>query len=113
MIIDILQTVAVIGTILTGLFSLFAPMKIEGFTGINPVGGRGLTEIRSIFGGLFIGLGTAAFLLDSAISYPMLGIMYLAISAVRVVSMFIDKSFERSNIVSLMAEILLGIILVI
>ena len=35
---------AVIGTIITGLFSLIAPTKIEGFTGIRPIGGRGITE---------------------------------------------------------------------
>jgi hypothetical protein len=113
MFITILQIIAVIGTILTGLFALFAPTKIEGFTGIKPVGGRGITEIRAIFGGLFIGLGLAAFILNSSVAYPMLGITYFAIAAVRAVSMFIDKSIERSNIISLAAEIILGIILVI
>ena len=113
MFITILQIIAVIGTILTGLFALFAPTKIEGFTGIKPVGGRGVTEIRAIFGGLFIGLGLAAFILDSSVAYPVLGITYFAIAAVRAVSMFIDKSIERSNIISLAAEIIFGIILVI
>jgi hypothetical protein len=113
MFITILQIIAVIGTILTGLFALFAPTKIEGFTGIKPVGGRGITEIRAIFGGLFIGLGLAAFILDSSVAYPVLGITYFAIAAVRAVSMFFDKSIERSNIISLAAEIILGIILVI
>lgn len=113
MFITILQIIAVIGTILTGLFALFAPTKIEGFTGIKPVGGRGVTEIRAIFGGLFIGLGLAAFMLDSSVAYPVLGITYFAIAAVRAVSMLIDKSIERSNIISLAAEIIFGIILVI
>jgi hypothetical protein len=113
MILNILQIVAIIGTILTGLFSLLAPTKIQGFTGIKPVGGRGITEVRSIFGGLFIGLGLAAFLLDSAVTYPLIGIVYFAIGAVRAVSMFIDKSIEQSNIISLVVEIVFGIILVI
>ena len=50
MFLNILQIIGVIGTILTGLFSLVAPTKIESFTGIRPIGGRGITEIRSIFG---------------------------------------------------------------
>ena len=42
----------------------------------------------------------------------MLGIMYLFIALVRLVSMFVDKSVEQSNIVSLITEIILGVILV-
>ena len=112
MFLNILQIIGVIGTILTGLFSLLAPTKIEGFTGIKPIGGRGITEIRSIFGALFIGLGVAAFLLDKTVAYPMLGIMYLAIAAIRAISMFTDKSVEQSNIISLVVEIIFGVILV-
>jgi len=113
MVISILQIIAVIGTILTGLYSILAPTKIEGFTGIKPIGGRGITEIRSVFGGLFAGLGMATFFLDSAIAYPMLGIMYLAIGVIQAISMVLDKSIERSNIISLAVEILFGIVLVI
>jgi hypothetical protein len=108
----ILQIIAVVGTILTGLLSLVAPAKIEGFTGIHPIGGRGITEIRSIFGALFIGLGIAALLLDKAVAYPMLGIMYLAIAVVRAISMVLDRSVERSNVISLVAEIVFGVTLV-
>lgn len=111
MFIKILQIIAVIGTILTGFYSLVAPTQIEGFTGIRPIGGRGITEIRSIFGALFIGLGIAAFLLDKTVAYPMLGIMYLSIAAVRIVSMFMDKSIEQSNLISIAAEVVFGIIL--
>jgi hypothetical protein len=108
----VLQIIAVIGTILTGLLSLLVPTKIEGFTGIKPVGGRGITEIRAVFGGLFIGLGIAAFLLDTTITFPMLGIMYLAIGTVRVLSMFLDRSIMRSNLISLLVEIIFGVLLV-
>ena len=111
MLLKILQIIAIIGTILTGLFALIAPTKIQGFTGINPIGGRGISEIRAIFGGLFIGLGLAALLLDTTVAYPMLGITYFAIGAVRAVSIFIDKSFEQSNLISLAIEIIFGIIL--
>lgn len=112
MVLNVLQIIAVIGTILTGLFALLAPTRIQGFTGIHPIGGRGITEVRSIFGGLFIGLGLAALLLDRAASYPLLGWMYLAIGIVRAVSMFADKSLERSNLISLVVEIVFGVILV-
>jgi hypothetical protein len=46
-------------------------------------------------------------------AYRMLGIAYLVICVVRLISMFVDKSFEQSNYVSLGVEIIFGIILVV
>jgi hypothetical protein len=42
----------------------------------------------------------------------MLGIAYLGVAAVRAVSMFVDKSVMKSNIISLVTEVVLGVILV-
>jgi hypothetical protein len=111
-ILKILQIIAVIGTILTGLVSLIWPLRVQGFTGLTAPGGRGITEIRSILGALFIGLGIAVFLLGTREVYQMLGIMYLTIGVVRAISMVIDKSIEQSNIISVVVEIIFGIILV-
>jgi hypothetical protein len=111
-VLKILQIIAVVATVLTGLVSLIWPLRVQGFTGLTASGGRGITEIRSILGGLFIGLGIAVFLLGTRETYQMLGITYLAIAAVRVVSMVTDKSIEQSNIISLVVEIIFGIILV-
>ena len=108
----ILQFTAVILTIVTGLISLLAPRSVFGFTGLTAESGRGITEIRSILGGLFIGLGITVFLLATRETYQMLGIMYLAIAAVRLVSIFVDKSSVQSNWISFAAEIVLGVILV-
>jgi hypothetical protein len=111
MVIKILQLIAVIATILTGLISLINPLGVQGFTGLTAPGGRGITEIRSILGGLFIGLGIAVFLLGTRETYQMLGIMYLAIGVVRFVSIFLDKSSTQSNWISLAVEIIFGVIL--
>jgi len=111
-ILKILQIIAIIGTIGTGLVSLFWPQSVFGFTGLTAPGPRGITEIRSILGALFIGLGIAVFLLGTRQVYQMLGIMYLAIGVVRAVSMLVDKSIEQSNIISLVIELVFGFILV-
>jgi len=108
----ILQLIAVLLTIGTGFVSLVAPRSVQGFTGLTAPGPRGITEIRSILGGLFIGLGIAVFILATRETYQMLGIMYLAIAAVRLVSIFMDKSPVQSNWISLVTEIVLGVILV-
>jgi hypothetical protein len=110
-VLEILQIVAALATAATGLFSLLAPTKITGFTGLQPVGGRGITELRSVLGALFIALGVAPLFLGP-VAYLMLGIGYLAIGAVRAVSMFVDRSVVQSNVISLITEIILGVILV-
>ena len=112
MLLQILKYVGVIATFLTGLVSLIWPLKVQSFTGLTAPGARGITEIRSILGALFIGLAIAVFLLGTRETYQMLGIMYLAIAVVRAVSIVIDKSSEQSNTISLIVEIVFGIILV-
>jgi len=112
MLLLILKYVAAIATILTGAVSLFWPLRIRGFTGLDIVGGRGVTEIRSILGGFFIGLGAAVLLLNDPAAYQTLGIAYLVVAVVRTISMFVDKSVVQSNIISVIAEVIFGVILI-
>lgn len=112
MFLTIIQIIAAVATILTGLYALLRPTRITDFTGIQAVGGRGVTEIRSIFGALFIALGVFPLLTGSSIAYSMLGTGYLAIGAVRLVSIFLDRSAVKSNWISLAVEIVFGLVLV-
>jgi hypothetical protein len=109
---EILKIVVGTATILTGVVSLFWPLKVRGFTGLEANGGRGVTEIRAVLGGFFVGLGAAVLLLNDPIAYMTLGIAYLVVAAVRTVSMFIDKSVVQSNIISIISEVIMGVILV-
>lgn len=111
-VLSILKVIAAVATAATGLLALVKPDAVYGFTGLVASGARGVSEIRSIFGGLFIALGIAPLFLG-ATAYRMLGIGYLAIAVARVFSMFFDKSFDNSNIISLVIEIVLGVILVV
>ncbi|MBN2556593.1 MAG: DUF4345 family protein [Anaerolineales bacterium] len=108
----ILKWIAAIGTIATGLLALVAPQQVQGFTGLRIEGGRGVTEVRSIFGGLFIALGAAVLINRTPATFWMLGIMYLGIAVVRGVSIFLDHSSVQSNWISLVVEIVLGLILI-
>ncbi|MGD2103609.1 MAG: DUF4345 family protein [Anaerolineae bacterium] len=113
MILQILKIVSCIGTIATGLLAAIRPSAVPGFTGLETTGPRGVTEIRSIFGGLFIGVGAFPLIVRTPTAYQMLGVMYLTIAAARLASMLIDGSLnEWSNLVSLAAEIVFGIILI-
>jgi hypothetical protein len=111
-ILEILKIVAAIATILTGVVSLFWPLKVRGFTGLEVNGGRGITEIRAVLGGFFIGLGAAVIFLNDPAAYLTLGIAYLVVATVRTISMFVDKSVVQSNVISVITEVILGVILV-
>lgn len=112
MILPILQYLTAIATILTGAASLFWSSKVLGFTGLGVNGGRGSTEIRTILGALFIGLGAAALFFNMPETYQMLGITYLVMTVVRGISIFVDNSAVSSNFISVIAEFALGSILV-
>jgi hypothetical protein len=107
----ILQIVAALATAATGLVSLLAPRRVTGFIGLEPIGGRGLTELRAVLGALFVALGVAPLFLGPT-AFRMLGIGYLAIGAARAVSMVVDRSVVRSNAISLATEVVLGIVLI-
>jgi hypothetical protein len=112
MVLRVLQIIAAAGTIITGLVSLLFPRSVTGFTGLQPVGGRGISEIRAVLGAFFIALGAAPLFLREQAAYRMLGIAYLAVALVRAVSMFVDRSVVQSNIISLAFEVVFGVILV-
>ena len=112
MLMQILKIIAGIATILTGIVSLFWPLKVPGFTGLEPNGGRGISEIRTILGALFIGLGAAVLYYNSTEAYAILGITYLAMALVRGISIILDKSAVSSNIISFVVELIFGLILV-
>ena len=111
-VLEILKIVAAVLTIATGAFALFRPRSITGFIGLEAPGGRGVTELRSIFGGAFIGLGAYPLIADADVAYRMLGVIYLAIAAARAPAIAIDRSPTQSNLISLAVEIVLGVILI-
>jgi len=107
----VLKIIAAIATAATGLLALVKPNAVYGFTGLSANGVRGVSEIRALFGGLFIGLGLGPLFLGAA-AYQMLGIGYLAVATARAFSIVFDKSTAQSNLISLAIEIVLGIVLV-
>lgn len=108
----VLKILAAVGTIAAGAISIVSPRSAEGFTGLAVTGPRGTSEIRAVLGALFVGLGIAVLVFRSAHAYRTLGIGYLAIAVVRAASIGLDRASTRSNWISLVSEIVLGVILV-
>lgn len=108
----ILKIIAALATAATGVLAFVKPAATYGFIGLNANGARGVSEIRAVFGGLFIALGLAPLWLGAP-AYQMLGIAYLTIAVTRAFSIVFDRSFAQSNIISLVIEIVFGAILVV
>lgn len=111
-VLNILKIIAALGTVGTGVLALVRPTAVYGFTGLIAEGPRGISEIRAIFGGLFIALGAAPFIFGET-GYRVLGLGYLVIALVRLVSIFLDHSTASSNWISLAIEIIFGVILIV
>ena len=111
-VLTVLKYVSVVVTLATGLISIFWPKSIKGFTGLEASSPRAISEIRAVMGGVFVGLGVAAFLFNTPEVYKMLGIGYAFIAGIRGVSIVVDRSTDRSNIISLITEVVLALILI-
>ena len=112
MFLQILKILGGVATIATGVVSLFWPSKVLGFTGLEPNGGRGITEIRTILGALFVALGAVVLYYRTPEAYMILGVTYLGMALVRGISIFVDRSAISSNIISFIVELVFGILLV-
>ena len=108
----IIQVLIAVATIATGLISLVRPRSVTGFTGLTTTGPRGITEIRAVLGGVFVALGVVPLVLGGAVTYQMLGITYLTVGAVRLISMIVDRSWVSSNWISLGIEAVFGVLLI-
>ena len=108
----VLKMFAALSTAATGFLALIKPTAVYGFTGLTAEGVRGVSEVRAIFGGLFIALGIAPFIFGET-AYQVLGFCYLAIAAARLISVFLDHSMDSSNLISLGIEIVFGLILIV
>jgi hypothetical protein len=112
MLLNILRILGALGTMATGLISLVRPLSVTGFTGLRPDGARGISEIRAVLGGLFLAVGAAALFLPESGAPQALGIAYLGTGAARLASIVVDESRDRSNLISLVWELVFGAALV-
>jgi hypothetical protein len=108
-----IKVIVAVATIAFGLMSIVSPPAAERFTGLTAAGPRGLSEIRAVLGGLFVGLGLAALIYRTASAFGTVGIGYLLIAVVRAISIYADDAPTSTNWLSLGFEIVFGILLVV
>ena len=96
----ILKGLFAVITVGLGVGAMIKPHAMRSFTGLEVSGPRGVTEIRAVLGGAFIGLGATPLALNDPVTYQMLGIVYLVIGVVRFIGLNKHKKKVSTKIVS-------------
>jgi len=108
-----IKVIVAVATVGFGLMSIVSPPAAERFTGLTASGPRGISEIRAVLGGLFVGLAIAVLIYRTSSAFGTLGIGYLGIAFVRAASIFADSASTPTNWASLAAEVIFGILLLV
>jgi hypothetical protein len=107
------KVIVAVATMAFGAMSIVSPAAAERFTGLTAAGPRGVSEIRAVLGGLFVGLGLAALIYRTSSAFGTVGIGYLVIGVVRGASITFDRAGTPTNWLSLGFELAFGILLLI
>ncbi|MHB1135507.1 MAG: DUF4345 family protein [Coriobacteriia bacterium] len=75
---------------LIGLGAMIRPSALE-MVGISATSPLGRSEVRAVFGGMFVALGVACLLTREPIVFAVVGAAWLSDVAVRIVAVFIDR----------------------
>ena len=73
-----------------GLSALMRPSSLE-IVGVTATSPLGTSEIRSVFGGMFVALGVACLITREPMVFGVVGAAWLADAAVRIVSTIVDR----------------------
>ncbi len=102
---------AVVITIKNGVFSALKLGWIKNKSGIDTPNSRATTEMRSLWGGLLLGMGIAGLVFPLPDVYKAIGIVYVVRNVVRGVSMVVEKSTDRTSLQAISYEVILAILL--
>jgi hypothetical protein len=100
-------------TVLLGLGALFAPQLAAQVTGlaIREDLPHSVSEIRTVFGGLLIGLGASVLILGAPLGAWILASGWICAALARIVSIRLDKALTAHNVLSTIFELALGLAL--
>jgi uncharacterized membrane protein HdeD (DUF308 family) len=88
---SVIHSIAALAVIAFGLYSVAQPRASAGLAHLNAEDATGIAETRITFGALPIGLGLAPLLLNQAVVYQVVGIVWLCAGIMRVIAALIDR----------------------
>ena len=99
-----IPTIGCLLTIALGALGLVAPHRTARLVGIHPLGADGTAEVRATYGGLFLGLGTAALLWAEPVGYAVAAAAWGGAAAARLLSLMAPPVEVRRQLLGLGLE---------
>ena len=109
--ISLFRIYAIVITLKNGVFSGLRLRGLEPRLGMETFSPRAKTEVRTMWGGLYLGMGIAGLVFPSPEVYKMIGIAYMVSNVIRGLSMMFGKSVDRAGLQRMSYEIILAVFL--
>ncbi len=90
--------------LIIGIVGIISPPAICKFVGISWEEKRGKSDIRATYGGVLFGLGGFALYMQEPLIFTAIGIAWACAAAARLISIFVDKSYQPLNFGGLIFE---------
>jgi hypothetical protein len=91
---SIARIAAIVGTVallILGVMGTLNPMSIAGSMGIRADGAMAISELRSTFGGLMLGLGIVSIIMRSPLVFLAAGSAMGCATAIKIVALVVDQ----------------------
>ena len=110
---ETLNNIGAIITLLFGIWAFVQPVKFSKLISLTPYKKKGITEIRSTYGGLIMGLGSYALWSQSVTAFHCLAIAWFATAIARSIGTLLDGSYYSMTLLFLGIEVGTGILLLV
>jgi ABC-type Co2+ transport system permease subunit len=109
---DLPVLIAPIASLVMGLVALVFPDTFARQTGLAADGPLGRSELRAVFGGVFIGIGLACVLLGSAAAHVVGAAAFLGGATAKLLSAVLERGVLPAALPGLLVDLLLGALFV-
>jgi hypothetical protein len=93
-----------------GIGAMIRPSSLS-WVGVSADSPLGTSEIRAVFGGMFVALGLACIILREPVVFGVVGAAWLADLAVRTVAVFVDRVPAKEALTVLATALVMGVAL--
>lgn len=108
----ILNLIGAAVTFSFGVWALFQPHKMARLLSLTPYKSRGVTEIRSTYGGWMMGLSGYTLYNQSSVLFICLGVGWILTAIVRTTSMaLVEKNYSSIEVKVILFELVMGVFL--
>jgi len=103
-----IESVAPLACIVLGIAALIAPVRFATTVGLAATGPLGRSELRAVFGGVFVGIGAACLGAASAPAHWTAAAAFLGGAGAKVLSGFLERGVFPAALLGLVVDLVMG-----